>query len=221
MPRRQCSKKSRVKRPPLPAVSGPADFRRRQRAAHGVDGVVVQLVKLLRRAAPVADVRLVPDLPIPRLDFLAAVSLDAMLHPLVDQLAPTSRSPSADRPSRCRSLRSAPRRPLVLVRLGLDRKVLGHEADLRVGPHAALEIRVEDPVQNRPVVDRLSLGVFAVGAGRAPLERGRAVAGGQQVVRAEIDLLAAAARRARRRAFCRASCRRSSARPRRRTARSA
>ena len=83
------------------------------------------------------------------------------------------------------------RRPLVLVRLGLDRQLLGHEPDLHVGLHAALEVGVEDAVDDRPVVDRLAVGVLGVGVGRAPLQGRGAVAGGEQVVRAEVDLLRA------------------------------
>src|SRR6185369_2974853 len=67
---------------------GPADAGRRQRPANGGDGIIVQLMKFLGRAAPVTDVRLVPNLPVPRFDLLAAVTLDAMPHPLLDQLAP-------------------------------------------------------------------------------------------------------------------------------------
>ena len=67
---------------------GAADLRRRQRPPHAVDGVVVQLAELLGRAAPVADVGLVPGLPVPGLDLGLAVLLDAVLRPLVDQVAP-------------------------------------------------------------------------------------------------------------------------------------
>src|SRR2546428_10883733 len=59
-----------------------ADLRRGQGAPHGVDSVVVQLAKFFGRPAPVADVRLVPDLPIPRLHFSAAVFIDAVFRPL-------------------------------------------------------------------------------------------------------------------------------------------
>src|SRR5262249_30708186 len=56
----------------LAAVAGrfrPADARGRQRAANAVDGVVIELAEFLWRAAPVADVRLVPHFEIPRLHF--------------------------------------------------------------------------------------------------------------------------------------------------------
>ena len=59
------------------------------------------------------------------------------------------------------------------------------------GLHAAFQVGVEDAVEDRPVVNRVALGVLAVSAGGTPLQRRRAVAGGQQIVRAEINLLAA------------------------------
>ena len=70
----------------------------------------------------------------------------------------------------------------------LDKR-LRHEAELHEGPHAAGEIGVEDPVDDAPVIDGVARGILGVGVGAAPLERRRAVAGGQQVVRAEIDVV--------------------------------
>src|SRR2546428_2780207 len=65
-----------------------ADLRRGQGAPHGVDSVVVQLAKFFGRPAPVADVRLVPDLPIPGLNLSAAVFIDAVFCPLEDEFRP-------------------------------------------------------------------------------------------------------------------------------------
>src|SRR5262249_42937727 len=53
---------------------------------------------------------------------------------------------------------------------------------------AAFAIRVEDAVHDAPVVDGTALRVLGVRIRAAPFERGRAVAGRQQVVRAEVDL---------------------------------
>ena len=75
----------------LTAVPGgvrSTDPRGRQCAADGVDGVIVQLPELFGRAAPVADVRLVPGLPVPLFDFGASVLLDAMPGPRVNQVPP-------------------------------------------------------------------------------------------------------------------------------------
>ena len=75
----------------------------------------------------------------------------------------------------------------MLIGVGLDRERLRHEPDLRVWLQAAVPVGVEDAVEGAPVVDRPALGVLGVGIGAAPLEGGRAVAGGEQVVGAEVD----------------------------------
>ena len=132
---------------------GSADPRRRQRALQAVSGVVVQLLKLLGRAAPVADVRLVPDLPVPALDFAPCRTSTDSAAPTDRPARPTSRSRSAGTPSRCRcrcSCRPAP------SRAGTGRAVrerLRHEADLDQRLHLPLDVRVEDAIDDRPVVD--------------------------------------------------------------------
>ena len=205
----------------MPAVSGPPTLRRRQRPPHAVDGVVVQLAELLGRAAPVADVGLVPGLPVPGLDLGLAVLLDAVLRPLVDEVAPLLEILRGVGPAGVDLVVLRGRRPRVLVGLRLHRHRLRHEADLDVRLDAALEIRVEDAVDDGPVVDRLAAGILGVGVGRAPLERRRAVAGDEQAVGAEDSCASAPACRCPRSASCRPSCRRSWARRRRRSARSA
>ena len=50
----------------------------------------------------------------------------------------------------------------------------------------ALDIGVEDPVHDRPVVDRVAVRILGIGVGRAPFERGLAIAGGQQIVGADV-----------------------------------
>ena len=70
----------------------------------------------------------------------------------------------------------------------MRRKRLRHETDLHVRFDAAFNIGVENLVVDRPVVNRLAVRVFLVGAGRTPLQRIRAVAAGEQMMRAEINL---------------------------------
>ena len=65
-----------------------SDFCSWESAAHCVDGVVVEGEELCLAASPVADVGLVPGLPVPRLHFGPAVYLDAVLGPLIDRLGP-------------------------------------------------------------------------------------------------------------------------------------
>ena len=155
------------------------------------------------------------------LDFGLAVLLDAVLRPFVDQVAPLLVVLRGVGPAGVDLVVLRGRRPRVLVGLRLHRHRLRHEADLDVRLDAALEIGVEDAVDDRPVVDRLAAGIFGVGVGRSPLQRRRAVAGDQQAVGAEEAPLRRQLADARRSASCRPSCRRSSARRRRRTARSA
>src|SRR5262245_25271931 len=59
-----------------------------QGAFDRVNAVVVQLVVLLRRSLPIADIRFVPNLPVPGLDCGPSVLLDAMSNPLVEQFGP-------------------------------------------------------------------------------------------------------------------------------------
>lgn len=65
---------------------------------------------------------------------------------------------------------------------------LGHEADLRVGLDVVVEICVEDPIQDGPIVDRITLRIFRVGVGTAPFRGGRAIARCQEVVSTKVRL---------------------------------
>src|SRR5690606_14514760 len=133
---------------------GAADAGLRNRAANGRHGVVVELQELLARALPVADVRLVPGLPPPGLDLLLAVALRAVLRPLVDEIAPARVVLRRIGPTGVDLLVARARLPGMLVWLRLRREILRHEADLDVGPHAVLEIGIEDAIDDREVVDR-------------------------------------------------------------------
>ena len=157
-----------------------AHARGRQRPLDGVCGVVVEPVVVLGRLPPVHDVRLVPDFPIPSLDLGAAVAAGTVGHPLVDQLAPLA--VIAGRIGPAGGDIAALWRPVMLVGLGLLRQRLRHEADLHVRFQAALEVSVEDAVNDRPVVMGPPLCVLGVSVRRAPLQGRRAVPGGQQVV---------------------------------------
>src|SRR5439155_21903420 len=52
---------------------------------------------------------------------------------------------------------------------------------------AALKIGIEDAIQNYPVVNRISVGIFVIRVGAAPLQSRRAIAGGQQIVCAKVN----------------------------------
>ena len=196
-----------------------ADARGRQRAAHAVHGVVVEFEIIRARAVPVADVRLVPDLPIPLFDLGRAVSFDAMFRPLIDQLAPFRVILRRIRLSARDRRAVVVDRRVVRIILRMRRQRLRHETDLHIGLDAAFEVGVENLVVDRPVVNRIAVRVLLVGAGGTPFERIRAVAAGEQMVGAEINLRSAELAKFRQAVSSRPSCRRNSPRPRRRTAR--
>src|SRR5262249_20771587 len=118
---------------------------RRHGTLHGVDRIVVQLVELLGRAMPVADVGLLPCFPVPFFYFDATVLLDAMFRPLVDQFAPLRIILGRVSPTCVNLVISGIRRPVMLVRLWLQGKLPRHEANLDVRPNAAIQIRGENP----------------------------------------------------------------------------
>src|SRR5438477_12266006 len=141
-----------------------------QGAAHGIDGVVMQFKKFFWRAAPVTDVRLIPDLPVPRLHFSAPIFLDAVFRPLVDQLGPLLVIRWRIGPAGENRAVILARAPMMLIRLWFDGKLLRHETDLGVRPHSALQAGVEDAIQNCPVVNGVAGRVFAVNACGTPLQ---------------------------------------------------
>src|SRR2546421_8509073 len=95
----------------------PPDARRRQRPLQALGGVVIELEVFLRRALPISDIRFVPDLPPPALHFRAAVLLDRVSHPLIDERPPSVVVRRRVRPA-CKNLAVLiAGRPLVSVRL--------------------------------------------------------------------------------------------------------
>src|SRR5947208_978158 len=101
---------------------GPTHSGCRQRAAHGIDSEVVQLEKFLGRSAPIPDVRLIPDLPIPGFDFALPVFLHTMLSPLKNEFRPLPVILRRVSPTGIDFVVTRPRCPMVLIRLRLDRK---------------------------------------------------------------------------------------------------
>src|SRR2546428_9565383 len=164
-----------------------ANPRRRQRAPHARNRLIVQFAKFLGRAAPVADVGFVPTLPIPLLDFGASIPFDAVPGPLIDQLTPLRIVLRRIGPTGENFIVLCRGRPMMLIRLRLDREILRHETDLNIRPDAVLKISIEDAIQNCPVVNRISVGIFVIRVGAAPLQSRRAIAGGQQIVRAKVN----------------------------------
>ncbi len=164
-----------------------ADLRGRQGALEPVGGEVVQLHELFGCAVPVTDVRLVPDFPPPCVHFTPAVLRCDMTTDLVNQLAPLCVVRRRVRPAGVDVVVVVAGLPEMTVRLRMARERLGHEAELDEGLHLARNVGVDDAIEDRPVVDGVAGGVFGVDVGRSPLERGRAVAAREQIVRAEVN----------------------------------
>src|SRR5262245_54387661 len=97
---------------------GAADSRCGECSLHGINGVVVELVVLFGSAPPVEDVGLVPDFPVPSLNFRLAVALDAMTDPLKHKLGPLLVVFRWVSPTGRKRLATS-RNPFVLVRLGV------------------------------------------------------------------------------------------------------
>src|SRR5262249_54360966 len=154
-----------------------ADSRIGQRAPDAIDGVIMQFLELPGCAAPVTDVRLVPDFPIPGLDFSPPVLFQAMLRPGKRQVPPLGVISRWVSPAGENFVVSRPRRPMMLVRFRFARERLGHETDLDVGTDAVLQVGVENAVEDGPVIDRFALGVFVIYAGRTPFQSRGAVTG--------------------------------------------
>src|SRR5262249_28305618 len=94
----------------------PADPGRRERALQCVRGEVVKLEIFFGCGLPVADIRFVPEFPVPALNFFASVAADRVTHPLVDQVGPFSVVPRRIRPSGEQSVVGLLDAPLVTVR---------------------------------------------------------------------------------------------------------
>ena len=104
-------------------------------------------------------------------------------NPLVDELAPLRVVLRRIRPAGVDVVVVVARASSRADTAAACRQRLRHEADLDERLHLALDVGVEDAIDDRPVVDRPAVRVFGVGVGRSPLEGGRAVARRQQVVR--------------------------------------
>ena len=142
-----------------------ADACSRQCAAHTRDRVVMQFVEFLWLRFPIKAVRLVPHFPIPLLNFFFSVAFDAMFHPLINKLLPLRVILRRIRPASHNLFVTYTRIPNVLIGLRMNRHRFRHETDLRKRSHSGIAIRIEDTIQNRPVVDRIARCVFAINSG--------------------------------------------------------
>ena len=140
----------------------PAHARRRQRAAHGIDGVIVQPVKFLRRAA--ASSRCWPRSTISQYQlfhFCTPVFLHAMFRPLINQFRPLRIVLRRISPAGVNLVVFRAGLPAVLIRLWLGDSSLGMKPISHVWFGGRVEVGVENPVQDGPVVNRPAFGVLA------------------------------------------------------------
>src|SRR5262249_7751498 len=119
-----------------------ADLGRRQCATDTGDGIVVQLLKVGLGSLPVTNVRFIPDFPVPLLNFLLAILFDAVLGPLINQLAPFPIVRRRKGPAGVNGAVVLLGAELMLIGLRMGRERLGHEADFHVWPHSALAVGV-------------------------------------------------------------------------------
>src|SRR4029453_7742068 len=136
------------------------------------------------RAAPVADVGLVPELEPPALHFLAAVGVDQVLRDLVAELFPFPVLRRRVRPAGVDVVVRIARLPEMAVWCARRRRRqrLRYESQLPERSHLACHVGAYDLVEDRPVVDRPAVGILRVDVCRTPFEGGLAVAGREQVV---------------------------------------
>ena len=153
-----------------------ADARFGQRAFHRAGADIVHLAKLRDRPQPIMAVGFVPDFPGPGRDLGFAVSLGQMPGPGFDQIAPFFEIVRRRRPAGGDQRGLVFRLPAMLIGPVIIGKRFGREADLHQRNVSSLDIGVEDPVHDGPVIDRVAGGIFGIGVGRSPFQRGGAVA---------------------------------------------
>jgi hypothetical protein len=69
----------------------------------------------------------------------------------------------------------------------MGRKRLRHEPHLYQRLDSFFTKRIEDPVNDAPIVNWLSIRILGVGIGRTPFQRRRSIPRGQQVVNANVN----------------------------------
>ena len=156
-------------------------------ATNAVHGVVIEFAVVGDGAMPVADVRFVPDFPIPAGDFGGTILLHAVFGPLIGKFTPLRIVFGRIGLPGVVGGHFVNRR-MVWIILGMGAEGFGHETDLDVGFETALKVSIEDAVIDGPVVDGMTGGVFLVGAGGTPFEGVGTVAAGEQVVAADVNL---------------------------------
>src|SRR5271163_2169375 len=138
--------------------SSDASFRKR--AQHCIGREIIELEVFLGRTLPVFDVRLVPDFPQPGFHFRVAVTRPQVTSKLKNQLRPFGVIPRRVGPTGInRTDRTL--RKIMAIRFGMRGKRFGHEANFDDGPDAGRVKRIEDMIDDRPAVNRVTVLVFS------------------------------------------------------------
>ena len=175
--------------PPRAGRIRSADTSIRKRTPDRINRIIMKFEKFFGSTLPVVNIRFIPRLPIPRLNFRSAVPVHTMPNPLIHQITPFVIITRRVGPAGIYFLILQIRIPFVLIRLRLNGKRFRHKTDLCIRPYSVHKIRVKYSIQNLPVINRGAVYILAIYARRAPLERRRAVTGSQQIMSPKIDFL--------------------------------
>ena len=144
-----------------------ADARGRQRSLYSLDREIVELEVFLRSCFPIKNIRLIPNFPAPLRHFGGAVSLHAMFGPLKAKLTPLEVILRRIAEAQTRAYHFIGRR-IVWVILRMRRESFGHKTDLDERFEIERPVGVKNAIDDFPVVDRRSVLVLAINAGRPP-----------------------------------------------------
>src|SRR5438067_4565108 len=150
----------------------------RKSSQNRINTEVIQFEVFLGSSLPIADVRLVPHFPEPRLDFALAIPLAQMANELIDQLRPLWIAFRRIRPSGI----NRPLWKVVTIWRGMNRKRLRHEANFHERPNSCLVKTIEDAIQDGPTINGLSRSIFCIDICRSPLQRRASVTSSEKIM---------------------------------------
>lgn len=129
-----------------------------------------------------SNIRLVPRLPVPRVDLGGTISRNAVSDPLIHQLSILLITLRYVSPARKDDIIRIRRVEVEEIRIGIRGHHFRHKANLRIWLDVFGEICVEDAVYDRPVVDWITGCIFGVGVGAAEFDGWIAWTGCKQIV---------------------------------------
>ncbi|MNQ57601.1 hypothetical protein D3C85_717650 [compost metagenome] len=136
-----------------------------ERTFQTIGSIIIKFKKLSLCPFPIGTIRFIPNFPIPAFYFGFAVAGYTVFYPFVNQVAPFLVIFGWVGPSGFDYTVFCSGFPLVLVGNRMGREGLGHKTNLRQWFHSAFNIRIENLVNNFPVIYGVALGIFGVGIG--------------------------------------------------------